>query len=144
MEDSTQIFNAEINGNAKCAGHSECDAIIMDNAKISAIPKITANNTDAALIHEAAIGKIAGESPFRRFATITSAFAASSSKNEQWLWQIKDVWITPMSLEETRFRFFRWQKGRILEADHQEALLLLSFTFSWMPFLSLYQTRFGT
>lgn len=60
-EDSVQIFNAEINGNAKCAGHSECDAIIMDNAKISAIPKITANNTDAALIHEAAIGKIAGE-----------------------------------------------------------------------------------
>lgn len=41
--------------------HSECDAIIMDNAKISAIPKITANHTDAALIHEAAIGKIAGE-----------------------------------------------------------------------------------
>lgn len=60
-EDSTQIFNAEINGNARCAGHSECDAIIMDRAKISAIPKITANHTDAALIHEAAIGKIAGE-----------------------------------------------------------------------------------
>ena len=60
-EDSVQIFNAEINGNARCAGHSECDAIIMDRAKISAIPKITANNTDAALIHEAAIGKIAGE-----------------------------------------------------------------------------------
>lgn len=60
-EDSTQVFIAEINGNAKCAGHSECDAIIMDNARISAIPKITANNTDAALIHEAAIGKIAGE-----------------------------------------------------------------------------------
>lgn len=60
-EDSTQVFNAEINGNARCAGHSECDAIIMDNAKISAIPKITANHTDAALIHEAAIGKIAGE-----------------------------------------------------------------------------------
>ncbi len=60
-EDSIQIFNAEINGNAKCAGHSECDAIIMDNAKISAVPKITANNTEAALIHEAAIGKIAGE-----------------------------------------------------------------------------------
>lgn len=59
--DSTQTFIAEINGNAKCAGHSECDAIIMGNAKISAIPKITANNTDAALIHEAAIGKIAGE-----------------------------------------------------------------------------------
>ena len=60
-EDSMQTFIAEINGNAKCAGHSECDAIIMGNAKISAIPKITANNTDAALIHEAAIGKIAGE-----------------------------------------------------------------------------------
>ncbi len=60
-EDSQQLFIAEINGNAKCAGHSECDAIIMDNAKISAIPKITANDVDAALIHEAAIGKIAGE-----------------------------------------------------------------------------------
>ena len=43
------------------AGHSECDAIIMDHAKISAIPKIVANDIDAALIHEAAIGKIAGE-----------------------------------------------------------------------------------
>ena len=60
-EDSSQTFLAEINGNARCAGHSECDAIIMGNAKISAIPKITANHTDAALIHEAAIGKIAGE-----------------------------------------------------------------------------------
>ena len=46
---STQVFNAEINGNAKCAGHSECDAIIMDHAKISAIPKIVANDIDAAL-----------------------------------------------------------------------------------------------
>jgi len=60
-DDSYQLFVAEINGNAKCAGHSECDAIIMDNAKIGAIPKITANHIDAALIHEAAIGKIAGE-----------------------------------------------------------------------------------
>lgn len=60
-EESSQIFISEINGNAACAGHTECDAIIMDNAKISAIPKITANNPDAALIHEAAIGKIAGE-----------------------------------------------------------------------------------
>ncbi len=60
-DDSRQTFLAEINGNTKCAGHSECDAIIMDRANISAIPKITANNTDAALIHEAAIGKIAGE-----------------------------------------------------------------------------------
>lgn len=60
-DDSRQTFLAEINGNNKCAGHSECDAIIMDRANISAIPKITANNTDAALIHEAAIGKIAGD-----------------------------------------------------------------------------------
>lgn len=60
-DDSYQIFLAKINGNNKCAGHSECDAIIMDNAKISAIPEITANNLEAQLIHEAAIGKIAGE-----------------------------------------------------------------------------------
>jgi len=60
-EDSQQLFIAEINGNNRCAGHSECDAIIMDNARIGAIPKITANHVDAALIHEAAIGKIAGE-----------------------------------------------------------------------------------
>ena len=60
-DDSRQLFLARINGNNRCAGHSECDAIIMDNAKISAIPEITANNLDAELIHEAAIGKIAGE-----------------------------------------------------------------------------------
>ncbi len=60
-EESSQTFISRINGNAKCAGHTECDAIIMDNAKISAVPKLTANNPDAALIHEAAIGKIAGE-----------------------------------------------------------------------------------
>lgn len=58
---SRQVFYSKINGNSKCTGHSECDAIIMDNAVISAIPEITANNLDAALIHEAAIGKIAGE-----------------------------------------------------------------------------------
>lgn len=60
-DNSKQLFLAKINGNNCCAGHSECDAIIMDNAKISAIPEITANHLDAALIHEAAIGKIAGE-----------------------------------------------------------------------------------
>ena len=60
-EESNQTFISRINGNAKCAGHTECDAIIMDNAKISAVPELTANNPDAALIHEAAIGKIAGE-----------------------------------------------------------------------------------
>jgi len=60
-DNSKQIFYSVINGNARCNGHSECDAIIMDNAKISAIPEITANDLDASLIHEAAIGKIAGE-----------------------------------------------------------------------------------
>ncbi|MGN0512681.1 MAG: SufB/SufD family protein [Lachnospiraceae bacterium] len=60
-DDSVQTFLAKINGNNKCAGHSECDAIIMDNASVRAIPEITANNVDASLIHEAAIGKIAGE-----------------------------------------------------------------------------------
>ncbi|MCM1099794.1 MAG: SufD family Fe-S cluster assembly protein [Clostridium sp.] len=60
-DDSKQVFLATINGNNQCAGHSECDAIIMDNATIRAIPEIAANHPDAALIHEAAIGKIAGD-----------------------------------------------------------------------------------
>ena len=60
-DSSDQLFISEINGNARCSGHTECDAIIMGNAKISAVPKISANHPDAALIHEAAIGKIAGE-----------------------------------------------------------------------------------
>lgn len=58
---SKQIFLAKIHGNNKCHGHSECDAIIMDGANISAIPEITANHVEANLIHEAAIGKIAGD-----------------------------------------------------------------------------------
>ena len=60
-EKSKQVFNSKINGNNECSGHTECDAIIMDDASVSAIPQLTANNIDAALIHEAAIGKIAGE-----------------------------------------------------------------------------------
>ena len=59
--ESVQIFYSEMNGNNQCAGHSECDAIIMDQAKVKAIPVVTANHVDASLIHEAAIGKIAGE-----------------------------------------------------------------------------------
>lgn len=58
---SNQIFISNIKGNNKCSGHTECDAIIMDNATVSAIPEIVANHIDASLIHEAAIGKIAGE-----------------------------------------------------------------------------------
>lgn len=60
-DDSKQHFISTINGNNKCNGHTECDAIIMDNASVVAEPKLTANDIDAALIHEAAIGKIAGE-----------------------------------------------------------------------------------
>ena len=58
---SSQLFLSKINGNNICNGHTECDAIIMDNAHVSAIPQISANHLDASLIHEAAIGKIAGE-----------------------------------------------------------------------------------
>ncbi len=60
-DNSSQLFLSEINGNNICNGHTECDAIIMDKAHVSAVPKITANHIDASLIHEAAIGKIAGE-----------------------------------------------------------------------------------
>ena len=60
-DNSTQRFVSHINGNNVCSGHTECDAIIMDGASVSAIPEIMANHPDASLIHEAAIGKIAGE-----------------------------------------------------------------------------------
>lgn len=60
-DNSDQLFVSKVNGNAACSGHTECDAIIVGNAKIRAVPEISANNSDAALIHEAAIGKIAGE-----------------------------------------------------------------------------------
>lgn len=59
--ESKQKFISRINGNNACSGHTECDAIIMDSASVVAIPEITANHIDASLIHEAAIGKIAGE-----------------------------------------------------------------------------------
>lgn len=58
---SRQSFLSNIKGNNRCSGHTECDAIIMDDASVTAIPEIVANHVDASLIHEAAIGKIAGE-----------------------------------------------------------------------------------
>lgn len=61
MDKSKQKFKSIIYGNNKCYAHVECDAIVKDNAKIVAIPEIVANNVDANLIHEASIGKIAGE-----------------------------------------------------------------------------------
>ena len=58
---SVQRFDSHIVGNAPCSGHTACDAIIMDEAKVLAVPALDANHVDASLIHEAAIGKIAGE-----------------------------------------------------------------------------------
>ena len=60
-DDSYQKFDACVIGNAPCHGHTECDSIIMDNGRILAVPSLEANDVDAELFHEAAIGKIAGE-----------------------------------------------------------------------------------
>ena len=60
-DESVQRFVSTMNGNAPCYGHTECDAIIMDKARVTAAPCLAANHVDAELIHEAAIGKIAGE-----------------------------------------------------------------------------------
>lgn len=60
-DSSHQVFLSKINGNNRCTGHTECDAIIMDHGSVSAIPELTANHIGASIIHEAAIGKIAGE-----------------------------------------------------------------------------------
>lgn len=61
QDDSVQVFRPIVTGNAACFGHVQCDSIIMGNAKISSVPAITANSPDAQLVHEAAIGKIAGD-----------------------------------------------------------------------------------
>ena len=58
---SYQRLDLRVNGNAACSGHTECDSIIMDEGRILAIPQLEANCTESALIHEAAIGKIAGD-----------------------------------------------------------------------------------
>ena len=60
-DNSYQKLDMCILGNAACSGHTECDSIIMDNGRILAVPSLEANSTEAALVHEAAIGKIAGE-----------------------------------------------------------------------------------
>lgn len=61
QNNSSQEFVSDVEGNSKCFGHVECDAIIMDSGKVTAIPKIVANNIEANLIHEASIGKIAND-----------------------------------------------------------------------------------
>ena len=60
-DNSYQKFDAKLVGNRSCKGHTECDSIIMDNGRILAVPALEANDVDAALVHEAAIGKIAGD-----------------------------------------------------------------------------------
>ena len=60
-QDSYQRFDAKLVGSAPCTGHTECDSIIMDRGRILAVPGLEADHVDAALVHEAAIGKIAGE-----------------------------------------------------------------------------------
>lgn len=59
--ESLQKFKSTLNGRSKCFGHTECDCIVMDSANVLASPEVNAYSTDASLIHEAAIGKIAGE-----------------------------------------------------------------------------------
>ena len=61
QDHSDQIFYPQLSGNCACFGHVTCDAIIMGHARVRATPELTANHVDAQLIHEAAIGKIAGE-----------------------------------------------------------------------------------
>ena len=61
QDSSSQEFLSHVVGNAKCFGHVECDAIMMDSAKVVSTPTVEANHIDASLVHEAAIGKIAGE-----------------------------------------------------------------------------------
>ena len=58
---SYQEYHSKIKGNNRCTGHSECDAILMDKGRVNAAPELYAGHLDAALIHEAAIGKVAGE-----------------------------------------------------------------------------------
>ncbi len=60
-ENSHQEFVSNVIGNNDCFAHVECDAIISDKASVTSDPKITANHIDARLVHEATIGKIAGE-----------------------------------------------------------------------------------
>ena len=60
-DNSYQEYHSVIKGNCRCTGHSECDAILVGNGRVNAVPELYAGNIDASLIHEAAIGKIAGE-----------------------------------------------------------------------------------
>lgn len=58
---SSQLFISKMNGNNECYGHVECDGILKDHGTVQAVPEVNAMHIDAKLIHEATIGKIAGE-----------------------------------------------------------------------------------
>ncbi|NBH62897.1 SufD family Fe-S cluster assembly protein [Anaerotruncus sp. 80] len=58
---SYQEYHSKIKGNNRCTGHSECDAILVGKGRVNAAPELYAGHLDAELIHEAAIGKVAGE-----------------------------------------------------------------------------------
>jgi len=60
-DNSYQRYRSVVIGDAPCTGHTECDAIIADHGKVDAAPELCAHDEDASLVHEAAIGKIAGE-----------------------------------------------------------------------------------
>lgn len=60
-DNSKQKFLSKIIGKNTCFGHVECDGILLDNARIISTPEIDAVDVNASLVHEAAIGKIAGE-----------------------------------------------------------------------------------
>lgn len=61
QDSSKQVFRPVVVGKTQCFGHIRCDSILMNDATISSVPALDAQHTDAQLIHEAAIGKIAGD-----------------------------------------------------------------------------------
>ncbi len=88
-ENSKQEFISKVYGNTKCFAHVECDAIIKDNAVVKAIPEITANSVDANLIHEAAIGKIAGEQLIKLM-TLGLTEKRGRKRDNKWIFEIGD------------------------------------------------------
>ncbi len=68
QDDSKQVFRPNVIGKADCFGHIRCDSILMGNAKISSVPAVVPEHTDARLVHEAAIGRISGDQLIKRMA----------------------------------------------------------------------------
>ena len=114
-EKSVQQFESHVTGNAKCFGHVECDAIIKDDAKVIAIPSITANDVDANLVHEATIGKIAGEQLIKLM-TLGLDEKQSRTRNNKWIFKIKrrktDDSIRGLKMERTYKRYLKSRTRR--------------------------------